>query len=840
MHSITIKDATPLSNDDKRNNQQQPITNVELSRFYVVNNIYLSENMSNGDNNPSHMYHEGKSQNEIGFDRIYAHPQENFFYICHPFPGAKNHLPEFYDDKYDQFTEFYFPKSPNTPLMYETKGCREYKTRIFPDFTAPRTSHQKRKAMSTFSTTISKLRPDLERRRNTYIDKATAVHSSSATKLRHASILESSNWNETHKGTAITQNNKEINSRRARIFQCDHATTKMVTMTRSGGYTKQNGNEAQRTKLPDLVYATSLTNPLPSIRRFINGKQKQDRNMLARHSAVQDKSKVKHSISQLRPSIDNESINYRSISFIDLTGPLEPEFLPNYQSQQLYANYPESLKSVSTGNCPKREHVIDLTLDSPVRKKPFKGARVTNSKKICSAQSYYSTTATYGSHNQNSISPELKHWMNFNPINYIVVCSKDPPDISDRIYEMKNSAASVSEDIMALLNIKVDDANIHCVHLKGQKIDSPIPSLGNTNKMHGYSSKSAVEFVSTIRSAAIGDTILLVSLGNHGISNSPRAWVDLRENYPAYKFLIAIQEPRNLNLHRDPLWHITKKRRYLIFPLHQLVRVCLGLESPCDEAKLYSKYLTLSNDTLKALAKPEIMMGNGGNVGQHARALLSRWACPIDGCGMTWYRSLAGDQTWQNHCMMEHDGFRRLVCPLATCRSNAFRDYKGVSEHIANVHISALGLGDHFRSSHDRDRTLSDFRCTEDVSRCGNSRCSYTNQLALDIHMEFFHPYSAWKDRLKYLPSLAEQVQNMWSKENLEPNDGLTISEAFQCMDATVGSQGTVIVGRNRPNQDTSHGMEFLKKSWPFMADFLQATQEPLREEYRILLSEIQ
>ncbi|TGO12643.1 hypothetical protein BTUL_0084g00010 [Botrytis tulipae] len=763
IHSITIKDATPISNDDKRNNLQQPFTNIELSRFYVVNNIYLPENMSNGDNKPSHIYHEGQAQNEIGFDRIYTHPQENaFHYIRCPLPDTKNHQADGFDHEHDQFTEFYSPKNPHTPLICGTRGCHEYKTRIFPDFPVPRRSHQKRKAVSASFTPISKLRPDLERRRKTYIDEATAVHSGSATKLRHTSVLGSSNWNETQKEITTIQNNKNINSRRARIFQCDHATTKMITMTRSGSSTKQNGNKAQRTKLPDLVYATSLTHTLPSIPRFVNGKQKQDRMMLARHSAVRDESKVKHSIPQLRLSIDNESINYRSISFIDLTGPLEPEFSPNHQSQQLYANDPESLKSVSTGNCPKREHIVDLTLDSPSRKKPFKGARVTNSKKICSAQSHYSTTATYGPHNQNSISSELKHWMSFNPINHIVVCSKDSPDTSDRIYEMKKSAASVSDDIMALLNIKVDDANIHSVHLKGHKIDSPIPSLGNTNKMHGYSSKSALEFVSTIRSAAIGDTILLVSLGNHGISNSPRAWVDLRENYPAYKFLIAIQEPRNLNLHRDPLWHITKKRR-----------------------------------------------------------------------------SLAGDQAWQNHCMVEHDGFRRLVCPLAACRSNAFRDYKGVVEHIENVHISALGLGDHFRSSHDRDRTLSDFRCTEDVSRCGNSRCSYTNQLALDVHMEFFHPYSAWKDRLKDFPSLAEQIQNMWSKENLEPNDGLTLSEAFQCMDATVGSQGTVIVGRNGINQDTSHGMEFLTKSWPFMADFLQATQEPLREEYRILLSEI-
>ncbi|TGO39919.1 hypothetical protein BHYA_0045g00130 [Botrytis hyacinthi] len=598
-------------------------------------------------------------------------------------------------------------------------------------------------------------------------------------------------------------------------------------MAHIGDSTKQNENKAQRTKLHD-------------IRSFVNGKQNQDRMILARHSSLYDESKGKRSISQLRLSIDSESTNYRSMSFIDLTDPPESDSLPNNQGLQLHANHPGSLRPVSTGKCPKREHIVDLTLDSPSRKKPFKEFRLTNSHQIGSAQSHHSTTATYESHNQNSVSPELKHWMSFNPIKHIVVCSKDSPDTSDRIYEMRKSATSLSDDIMVLLNIKVDDNNIHSVHLKDHKIDSPIPSLGNTNKMHGYSSKSALEFVSTIRSAAIGDTILLVSLGNHGISNSPRAWVDLRENYPAYKFLIAIQEPRNLNLHLDPLWYIIKKRRYLIFPLHELVRVCLGLESPCDEAKLYSKYLTLSNDARKAPAKQETMIGNGGDIGQHAQALLSRWACPIDDYGITWYRSLAGDRAWQNHCMMEHDGFCKLVCPLAACRHSSFRDYKGVVEHIENVHISALGLGDHFRSSHDRDRTLSDFRCTEDVSGCGNSRCSYTNQLALDIHMEFFHPYSAWKDRLKDFPRLAEQVQNKWLEENLEPSDRLTLSEAFQCIDATVGSQGTVIVGRNGTYQDTSRGMELLKKSWPFMADFLQATQEPLREGYRTLLSEIQ
>ncbi|TGO51086.1 hypothetical protein BCON_0169g00140 [Botryotinia convoluta] len=840
IHSITIKDDTPISNDDKGNSQQQPITNIELSRYYVVNNIYLPENMNNGDNKPSHMYDEGQAQNEIGFERIYTHPQENsFHYIYRPFPGTKNHQAERFDDKHDQFTEFYFPKNPHTPLIYETRGFHEYKTRIFPDFTVPRTSHQNGKAVSASSTPIFKLLPDLECRRNACIDKDTAVHSSSATKPKHPSVLEPNNWNATQKKTIAIQSNKEIDLRRACVFQYDRATAKMKTMTQSGGLTQQEENKAQRTKLPDLACTTSLTHALSNIRSFVSGKQKQDRMILARHPTVHDEPKVKHSISQLRPSIDSESINYRSISFIDLAGPLESDNSSNHQSQQLYASDPGSLKPVSTGRCPKREHIVDLTLDSPSRKKPFKRCHVTTNHQIDPAQSQYSTTATYGSHNQNFLSPELKRWMSFNPIKHIVVCSKDSPDISDRIYDVRNTAASISDGIMALLNIKVDHTNIHSVHLKDHKIDSPIPSLGNTNKMHGYSSKSALVFVSTMRSAATGDTILLVSLGNHGISNSPRAWVDLRENYPAYKFLIAIQERRNPSPHPDSLWRITKKRKYLIFPLYQLVRVCLGLESPCDEAKLYSKHLTLSNDARKAPAKAETRIGNGNDVDQHARALLSRWACPINGCGMTWYRSLAGDQAWQTHCTMEHDGFRKLVCPLAACRSSTFRDYKGVVEHIENVHIAALGLRDHYRSSHDRDRTLSSFRCTENVSRCGNSRCSYTNQLALDTHMEFFHPYSAWKDRLKDFPSLAEQVQSKWSKEDLEPNDGLTLSEAFQCIDATVGSQGTVIVGRNGTDQDTSHGMEFLEKSWPFMADFLRATQEPLREGYRILSSKI-
>ncbi|TGO28915.1 hypothetical protein BPAE_0021g00400 [Botrytis paeoniae] len=239
---------------------------------------------------------------------------------------------------------------------------------------------------------------------------------------------------------------------------------------------------------------------------------------------------------------------------------MESDSSSDHQSQQLYASDPESLKSVSTGKCPKREHIVDLTFDSPSRKKPFKRCRITNnSHQAGSAQSHYSTTSTYGSRDLNFLSPELKHWMSFNSIKHIIVSSKDSPDISERIDDMSHAAASISDDIMALLNIKLDHTNIHSVHLKDHNIDSPIPSLGNTNKMHGYSSKSALVFVSTIRSATIGDTILLVSLGNNGISNSPRAWVDLRENYPAYKFLIAIQERRNSNPHPDPLWQITKK-----------------------------------------------------------------------------------------------------------------------------------------------------------------------------------------------------------------------------------------------------------------------------------------
>lgn len=101
--------------------------------------------------------------------------------------------------------------------------------------------------------------------------------------------------------------------------------------------------------------------------------------------------------------------------------------------------------------------------------------------------------------------------------------------------------------------------------------------------------------------------------------------------------------------------------------------------------------------------------------------------------------------------------------------------------------------------------------------------------------MEFFHPYSAWKDRLKDFPSLAEQIQSKWSTEDLGPYDGTALSEAFQIIDATVGSQGTVIVGRNETDQGAFHGMKSLEKSWRFMADFLKATQQPLRAGFRIL-----
>lgn len=648
--------------------------------------------------------------------------------------------------------------------------------------------------MARSSTSISESLPDFRSRRNTHRDKGTVVHSGSVPKLEYPSVLESNNWRTIEKETSTSHSKKNINLTRADVFKYDRTITAKMTLRQSGGLAKKYERKAQRTKLPERPCTTSLTPIPPRICSFVNGKEKEDRMILARHPAVQDEPNAKHSISQLCPSINNKSINYRPISFIDLTGPLHSNFWSNHQSQQLYPSDPESLEPVANGKYPKREHVVDLTLDSSTQQEPFKRSRVTDSRQSGSARSHSSNNATYGSHNQTLLSPELKHWMSFNPIKHIVLCSKDSRDISDGIYDKSSAIFSISDDITALLNIKIDNTNIHSVHLKDHQADSPIPSLGNTNNMHGYSSKSALKFVSTIRSAAIADTILLVSLGIQGISNSPRAWVDLRENSPAYKFLVAIQELGNINSDRGLLWRITEKRTYLIFPLYQLVRVCLGLESPCDEAKLYSEYMRLSNDARKALRKTEASVGSGNNANQHARALLSRWACPIDGCGMTWYRSLAGDQEWQTHCMVEHDGFHKLVCPLAACRSRVFRDCKGVIEHIENVHIAALGLQDHYRNSHYRDRTLSDFRSTENISKCGNTRCSYTNQLALDTHVEFFHPYSAWKDRLKDFPSLAEQIQSKWSTEDLEPYDGTALSEAFQFIDATVGSQGTVIV----------------------------------------------
>ncbi|KAF7888570.1 uncharacterized protein EAF02_003111 [Botrytis sinoallii] len=338
-HSITIRDDTPISNGEKRNSQEQPITNIGLSRYYVFNNIYLPENLNIRDNKPSHKYHEGQAQNEISFERIHTHPQEIPLVIyTGPSPDTKNHQAERLNDKYDQFTEFHFPKDPHTPFIYDTRGYRGYKTQRFSEFAAvPRTSHKNGKAVSK-----------------------------SFTQFQFPNFYLS---------------NKGIDIRRARVLQCDRATTKVMTMTHSGGLTKQDENKARRTKPPDLACTTPLTRDLPNTCRFVNVKQEEDSMTPSRHP-VYNESKFKHSTSQIRPFTDSESINHRTKSFIDLTGPLESNSSSNHRSQQQYTSDPESLKPVSTGKCQKREPIIDLTLDSPIRKKPFKRLQVTNSHQV--------------------------------------------------------------------------------------------------------------------------------------------------------------------------------------------------------------------------------------------------------------------------------------------------------------------------------------------------------------------------------------------------------------------------------------------------------------------------
>lgn len=619
IHSITIENDTPISNDDKGILQQQPTTNIELSRYYVVNNIYLPKRINNGDNKFCNMYHEGQAHNEIGCERIYTHLQSSSsHYVCGPLPGTKNLQTEHFDEKNDLFEESGFPNNPHKLSRFDTRDFHGYQAQILPGITVPKTGHENRKYMARSSTPISESLHDSRSRRNTYRDKGPVVHSGSVPKLEYPSVFESNNWHTIEKETSTSHSKKNINLIHANIFKYDHTINEKMTMRQSSSLTKKHESKAQRTKLPDMTCTTSPTSTSPSVYSFVNCKDKENRMILARHPAIHDEPNAKHSISQLCPSINSKPINYRPISFIDLTGPIHSNFSSNHQSQQLYPSDPESLEPAANGKYPKREHVVDLTLDSSTQQEPFKRSRVTDSRQSGSARSHSGNNATCGSHNQKLISPELKHWMSFNPIQHIVLCSKDSRDISDRIYDKSSAIPSISDDITALLNIKIDNTNIHSVHLKDHQADSPIPSLGNTNNMHGYSSKSALKFVSTIRSAAIGDTILLVSLGIQGISNSPRAWVDLRENYPAYKFLVAIQELGNINSDRDFLWRITKKRTYLIFPLYELVRVCLGLESPCDEAKLYSEYMTLSNDARKALRKTETRVGSGNNVSQHA------------------------------------------------------------------------------------------------------------------------------------------------------------------------------------------------------------------------------
>jgi hypothetical protein len=98
---------------------------------------------------------------------------------------------------------------------------------------------------------------------------------------------------------------------------------------------------------------------------------------------------------------------------------------------------------------------------------------------------------------------------------------------------------------------------------------------------------SHTKFVRIHHAVEMYTIILLMAIGIDNITDMPRNWVDFHTNYPQYRFLVAVEDNSYHPTHQQDKWRVTEDRRFLIFPLIELIHVINGHSSDCAEVRLF-------------------------------------------------------------------------------------------------------------------------------------------------------------------------------------------------------------------------------------------------------------
>ncbi|TGO07502.1 hypothetical protein BTUL_0270g00010 [Botrytis tulipae] len=238
--------------------------------------------------------------------------------------------------------------------------------------------------------------------------------------------------------------------------------------------------------------------------------------------------------------------------------------------------------------------------------------------------------------------------------------------------------------------------------------------------------RSEKDFVNKMRDILAGHTIILVSTGLDGASNNPKSWVELKFAYPHLKVLVAIEErTQGPAIAQGPDWYTTTHRRFLIFPLYQLILAINGTLTDCNAAISFAACMNESSIKRGGLAALGTRGRNGDRKKQHERAILPYLRCPRKDCGFTFIDSCQGSFSFGIHARDMH-GHRHRGASVP-CGPAAVRKGKGVA-------------------------------CPAD-----DCKMPHKNQAEYEVHVEFFHRELRLRN-LGRIAELDERLEGHWDR----------------------------------------------------------------------------
>ncbi|KAE9363746.1 hypothetical protein N431DRAFT_474751 [Stipitochalara longipes BDJ] len=221
-----------------------------------------------------------------------------------------------------------------------------------------------------------------------------------------------------------------------------------------------------------------------------------------------------------------------------------------------------------------------------------------------------------------------------------------------------------------------------------QELAFPIPGSVYRKKSKRPATIAISELCKRFFKFDTGYHVVMGVSGIEGYSISLRAWKDFYFSYPWIDILVIIDEQLDRPVSLPSAWVHLKTRKFLIFPLRDLISSIDGQDHSGATAS-YVTDIQKAFEARYALTKSKTLGRNGDRRKQWMELELGVLKCPV--CNSKYQDTLIGRAAFIQHCKDNHGNLmpQGPGYPLPGCGAHRLKDQNSVNMHC-DKHLSKL------------------------------------------------------------------------------------------------------------------------------------------------------